>query len=526
MLPDRWISMSKAQRVRHLQAIFCHLPPNKLATLASVVHPRMLVADEVLYRQGQSDGGSCFLLCSGSISFHHKPRSQSQIQQGHQEQNEQTDTPENEQTDTSVRMRTAHEDGASNEEAHVDGASNIDKAKTSSKTQVYVGLYVQKRFVNIIQREDHGTRLYSRMPGFIMGLLSALTGCTRFETAVADAEGASVLELHRDDYITVLASHDEKKYAADCVFLRETPCFCRLSDNALFKIAVSFHRFSHPSNIELCTQGTTAVAMHIIRNGECEMVRRIRKPRPSPEEGRAHEPEDYVHLRLANLGPSDLIAHHELLSNKQHSFTVLTKSDAVELWSLSSETLDALERLDVKEMVIEFKQLKKELEEHGKAAYEFHKRRTLETGAARWEPKMQEKIAQFSVLQEHDTPQSKAATAAAARKLEEKEKRAGNFCSAIEDGAATVEKVLNQKVYTRNEKLKQRIHPVLLQPLAMTEKTLPNILSKRKKMFEAPTTVDLTAGIPEGVDSMHKMNFEEVGTILSIFHAILPTDIS
>lgn len=513
--------MSKAQRVRHLQAIFCHLPPNKLATLASVVRPRMLVADEVLYRQGQSDGGSCFLLCSGSISFHHKPRSQSQIQKGHQEQNEQTDTPE-EAEGLGTQKEEAHEDGASKEEAHEDGASNIDKAKTASKTQVYVGLYVQKRFVNIIQREDHGTRLYSRMPGLIIGVLSALTGCTRFETAVADAEGASVLELHRDDYITVLASHDEKKYAADCVFLRETPCFCRLSDNALFKIAVSFHRFSHPSNIELCTQGTTAVAMHIIRNGECEMVRRIRKPRPSPEEGRAHEPEDYVHLRLANLGPSDLIAHHELLSNKQHSFTVLTKSDAVELWSLSSETLEALERLDVKEMVIEFKQLKKELEEHGKAAYEFHKRRTLETGAARWEPKMQEKIAQFSVLQEQDTLQSKAATAAAARKLEEKEKRAGNFCSAIEDGAATVEKVLNQKVYTRNEKLKQRIHPVLLQPLAMTEKTLPNILSKRKKMFEAPTTVDLTAGIPEGVDSMHKMNFEEVGTILFIFHAILP----
>jgi hypothetical protein len=194
----------------------------------------------------------------------------------------------------------------------------------------------------------------------------------------------------------------------------------------------------------------------------------------------------------------------------------------VELWSLSSETLEALERLDIKEMVFEFKQLKKELEEHGKVAYEFHKRRSLETGTARWEPKMQEKIAKFSVLQEQDTPQSKAATAAAARKLEEKEKRAGNFCSAIEDGAATVEKVLNQKVYTKNEKLKQRIHPVLLQPLAITEKTLPNILSKRKKNFEAPTTVDLTAGIPEGVDSMQKMNFQEVGTIFFIFLAILP----
>ena len=495
---------------------FHHHSEAALTAVAAVMRPRTLIAGEPLFRQGESDGSSCFLLSSGCVAVHRKDEQQMRklAMATAAPPAISAEPPGNgplpaadvlSSEEGTLPLEIQNEDGAHGGQPGGKKASRVGKL---GGDRAYVGMYVQKKYVRVHEPEDHGELLFRRMPGAVLGALSALTGCKRHETAVAEVD-CTAFEVRREDYITWLATKDEKAHAGDCLFLRETPCFCRLPDSVLVKVAASVQRISHPIKVDVCSQGTTAVAMYVIRNGECELTRRVK--RPSPEMGRAAE-RGHVHLHLANLGRTDLVGHHELLSNSSHSFSVSTMSE-VELWALSSETLHALLESSSTHTHSSddgvLKRLKRELIEHGQRTFAFHKQRAYQTGAARWDSQEQERLAEMSVKQEEQTPEWKAAEAARARKIQEQERRGGKFCSAIEEGPALVGQVLNQKVYTRVVELKPRIHKLLRQPLETTARALPYILSKRQQMFQAPVKADLTSGVDSTPHWMEHMDFPE-----------------
>jgi len=526
-MPTHWFTtvgleqraVRQAEAVRDLQRFdYFHSHTEKqLSAVALVARPRRLGVGEVLYKQGESDGSSCFFLWSGCLALHCKNEAHNRLQahslasavevagaveeEHEQEPARQDQRPQELELDSQQDAEEHNEAGKQNTPAH----RRPNAPARLGGTRAYVGMYVQKKFVQVHESpDDHGALLYRRVTGSTVGALSALTGCKRYESAVAEAE-STLLEVRSEDYKKWLASKDEKAYAADCLFLRETPCFQRLPDNALVKIAASFQRKSHPSKVDVCMQGTTEVAIHIIRSGECELVRRVKMP--NPDLGRAAE-RCHCKLHLADLGRTDIIGHHEVLSKTKHSFSASTKND-VELWSLSSDVLHELAEQFAKQYGAELKKLIQELLEHGSRQAKYHKQRALETGAARFDPREQEKKARFAIKQEMQTPQWKAAEAAAARARRENERVAGDFRSAIEVGPSIVGKVLNQKFYTRVRELQPRIHPLLLQPLDVADKKLPLVLSKRKKMYDTPIKVDLTAGTTSTPQWLQQMDFEE-----------------
>jgi CRP-like cAMP-binding protein len=522
---------------------FHHHSEAALTAVAAVMRPRTLLAGEPLFRQGESDGGSCFLLYSGCVAVHRKSAEQTRKLATVEPPSTLAEPPENGSMLQAGDVRGAEEGGMPREIQDVaDANTGLSRVERIGRDRVYVGMYVQKKYVRVHAPEDHGEFLYRRTPGTVVGALSALTGCKRYETAVAEID-CTVFEVRREDYNTWLATKDEKAHASDCLFLRETPCFCLLPDSVLVKIAASFQRSSYSSKVDICNQGTTAIAMYVIRSGECELTRRVKR-------AAGHD-----NLHLVNLGRTDLVGHHELLSNKLHSFTVSTIGN-VELWALSSETLHALfdshvththlhldtrligsggqlingnDHVSLEQSPIDrsvrrnaiyshsglgvsdgvWKRLKQDLVEHGKRAHAFHKQRAYHAGVARYDPKEQERLAEMSVRKEEQTPQWQAAEAARARERQEKERRAGNLCSSIEQGPALVGQVLNQKVYTRVVKLKPRIHKLLRQPLETTAKSLPHILRKRQQMFQAPEKADLTSGVDSTPEWMEHIDFPE-----------------
>jgi CRP-like cAMP-binding protein len=493
---------------------FHHHSEAALTAVAEVMRARTLLAGEPLFRQGESDGGSCFLLYSGCVAVHRKSAEQTRKLSTVDPPSTLAEPPGNGPLQAGD-VRGAEEGGMPRDiqdvaDAHKGkpGGMGLSRVERLGGDRVYVGMYVQKKYVRVHEPEDHGEFLYRRTPGTVVGALSALTGCKRYETAVAEID-CTAFEVRREDYITWLATKDEKAYASDCLFLRETPCFCLLPDSVLVKIAASFQRSSHSSKVDICSQGTDAVAMYVIRSGECALTRRVKR-------AAGHD-----NLHLVNLGRTDLVGHHELLSNTLHSFTVSTIGN-VDLWALSNETLHALfdshithtpdgvrEHSRMFSNILEWKRLKQELIEHGKRAHVFHKQRAYHAGFTRYDPKEQERLAAMSVRKEEQTLQWQATEAARARERQEKERRAGNFCSSIEQGPVLVGQVLNQKVYTRVVKLKPRIHKLLRQPLETTANSLPHILRKRQQMFQAPEKADLTSGVDSTPEWMEHIDFPE-----------------
>ena len=485
---------------------FNRIPDKKLRALEGALQTRKFMEGEVLFRQGQTDGGSCFFLKAGVIAVYFK--SDAQMHGRQSAQAEQLFNAQQQQEERRGTAERAQEDKQEDTQAHCEPKPREDKpAHCKSKprerlggTRAFVGVYMHEKFVPIkTEPDDHGEFLYRQTPGGMVGILSALTGCARGETAVAEVE-CQVFELRSRDYKELLAAEEDERLAVDCLFLRKTPCFHQLPDTALFKLVSSFQRVSFPHRIEICQQGSEAVAMHVIRDGVCEVVRQVKMPKPDfGKSARSN-----INLHLADLARNDLIGHHELLSNTQHSFSVSTKTN-VELWSLSSESIDAL----VKEHGQEMKKLKKALLEHGRTTLEFHQRRAYETGAARFDRETVAQVAQFGQLQEAEMPRQKAAKDAEQKVLDEKERRAGNFCNATESGPALVSKILQQKVYTRVVELQPRIYSGLLIPLNLTQRSLPDVLRKRKKTFNAPVKVDLTAGVPATSNWAQEINYEE-----------------
>ena len=55
---------------------FHHHSEAALTAVAAVMRPRTLIAGEPLFRQGESDGSSCFLLSSGCVAVHRKDEQQ------------------------------------------------------------------------------------------------------------------------------------------------------------------------------------------------------------------------------------------------------------------------------------------------------------------------------------------------------------------------------------------------------------------------------------------------------------------
>jgi len=492
---------------------FHHLDARVLSTLAASASKRALAAGETLWRQGATDCNSAFFVISGSVAVHCKseartserdpsPASLPRTPAENTVSREGT-SPDAHRTSDSASKHTAEKE-AGPAHRRPDAPASPSRARLGG-SKTYVGMYVPTRYPVVREPEDHGPLLFKHHAGATIGCLSALTGCARFETAVAEGQCA-LFEIPSEQYKALLASKEEKKYSADCLFLRNVPCFRSLPDDVLVRVAASFHRVSHPSKIDVCRQGTTAVAMHLVRSGECELVRRVKLPRPELELGRAAE-RGKVNLHLADLGRTDIIGHYELLSEKVHSFSVTTKTD-VELWSLTSEALETLCHHFAKEHGTELKRLTKDLLEHGKLSDTFHRQRASQTGAARWDEREKMRAKEFAEKQARETPQWRAEEAAASKATSEKDRQAGNFTSVLEAGPGLVGRVLGTKVYTRVVELQPRIHPLLLIPLSETQRRLPHVLSKRKKIFAEPVRVDLiTAGLA-GAGWESRMDFE------------------
>ena len=479
-----------------------------LSSVSEHARVQTLAAGEVLFRQGDKENTSAYLLLTGTISVHCKSEAQmsasnNTLQPAHpaQDAGESSRGGEHVSHSRSACQERSGEGEPAQRKPPLPPASFASARLGGTKT--YVGLFVQKRFMPVHEPEDHGDVLYRRLAGGMIGCLAALTGCARLETAVAETR-CTLLEIRSDDYKAWLATTDEKRYAADCLFLRNTTCFRRLSDHLLVKPAASFHRMSHPSKVDVCRQGTTAVAMHLIRTGECELVRRVKLP--TPELGRAAERSN-INLYVADLRRNDLFGHYELLSEKTHCFSVTTKTD-VEVWSLTSEDLEVLNDLFAKEHGAERKRLTNDLLEHGKASDSFHRQRASDIGAARWDQREQAKATEYAIKQERETPQWKADEAAAIKAANDKEQYAGNFTSALEAGPGLVGKVLGSKVYTRIVELQPRIHPLLLIPLGETERRLPQVLSKRKERFAEKVNVELAPPGLTGARWESAMEFE------------------
>ena len=497
-----------------------------MLALAAAMIPRRLGAGEILFRQGECDGGSCFFLTAGVVSMYCKNDAQTALlARRAEEEREHGETAELQRpvvsraqdapaaseaaaTNANRKESVASDDAAEAQDkpAHRRSSLKALGGRTLGGTRRYVGVYVQERDIPdselMKMSEDHGAFQYRRKPGGTVGALSALTGCPRQETAIAEVDSV-MLEIKSEEFRELMATNHEKNHAADVLFLREVPCFRRLPDSVLVKFAASFQCVTRQSRVDVCRQGTTPIAMHIIRRGQCELVRNVKMPRP--ELGRAVE-NVVEKLRVADLARTDMIGHYEILANTLHSFSISTTTDA-ELWTLTVEGLDAVIHHFAKEFSECMKNLKTSLLEHGRRAEEFHRHRARDIGSAKWGSHEQIKTSHLSSTRQQQTSQKRHTddVAAALQQVQ----LAGNFCSATELGSTLVSRLMEQRVYSRKLELQPRIHPMIEQPLKHTNKELAHVLNRRHQSFNAPVPLDLTAGVPFMPDWADRMEYME-----------------
>lgn len=328
-----------------------------LLTLAGTVHARHLKDGQVLFRQNQKTDRACFFVWAGAVSLFVDKKAR--------------EFPENGGADHALDSNVLETQTSA--PPSLESSFHAKLLPSHARNTVFIGVYEEEKLPAIQRVENHGHLVAVKPPGKLLGKQSALTSHRRYATAVA-ASNTYILEIPGHCFYDLLAIAEEKFFAEDSVFLRETPCFKWLDDDTLFAAAACFHRQHFVAKAEVCLQGSHSGRMYLVREGKCEVLRHVRQER---ERGTGPKETTVKTIHVSDLSQRDLYGHWELLEDKPSLFSVKAKC-ATEIWTLTMDDLNTIRKVGDSEMII------RELREDGEISMNFHRHRTRHVGSIRW----------------------------------------------------------------------------------------------------------------------------------------------